>query len=221
MTAFVRSLNVGQPRTREWAGIGRTSIWKEPLPGPVRLGPLGFSGDQVSDTRHHGGVEQAVYVFSREDLDRWAGRLGASIRDGLFGENLTTVGIDVNEAELGERWRVGTALLEVRSVRTPCSDFACWMDENGYDAAGWVKRFAADCRPGPYLRVVEAGVVEVGDPITVEHRPGHGVTASMLFRAWMGETGLWPELLRVPDLVEEARERGERLVRGSGRRTSG
>ena len=216
MTASVRSLNVGQPRTRDWAGIGRTSIWKEPLPGPVRLGPMGFSGDQVSDTKHHGGVDQAVYVFSREDLDRWVERLGAPIRDGLFGENLTTVGIDVNAAELGEQWRVGTALLEVRSVRTPCNDFKGWMGENGFDTTGWVKRFAADARPGPYLKVVEAGVVETGDPITVEHRPGHGVTASMLFRALMGEAELWPELLGVPDLVDEARERGERQMRRTG-----
>jgi len=206
VTASVRSLNVGQPRTREWAGIGRTSIWKEPLPGPVRLGPMGFSGDQVSDTVHHGGVDQAVYVFAREDLNRWAARLGAPIRDGLFGENLTTVGIDVNEAELGEQWRVGTALLEVRSVRTPCHDFKCWMGENGFDTTGWVKRFAADARPGPYLKVLEAGLVGS------EHRPGHGVTVSTLFRAVMGERELLPELLRVPDLVDEARERAERYV---------
>lgn len=212
MTASVRSLNVGQPRTREWAGIGRTSIWKEALPGPVRLGPMGFSGDQVSDTKHHGGIDQAVYVFAREDLDRWAERLGAPIRDGLFGENLTTVGIDVNEAELGEQWRIGTALLEVRSVRTPCNDFRCWMGENGFDNTGWVKRFAADTRPGPYLKVLESGLVESGDPITVEHRPGHGVTVSTMFRAIMGERELLPELLRVPDLVDEAREQAERYV---------
>lgn len=212
MTASVRSVNVGQPRKREWAGIGRTSIWKEPLPGPVRLGPMGLGGDQVSDTKHHGGVDQAVYVFAREDLDRWVERLGAPIRDGLFGENLTTVGIDVNEAELGERWRVGTALLEVRSVRTPCNDFRCWMGENGFDNTGWVKRFAADARPGPYLRVVEAGVVEAADPITVEHRPGHGVTVSTMFRALMGERELLLDLLRVPDLVDEARERAEKYA---------
>lgn len=212
MTASVRSVNVGQPRQREWAGIGRTSIWKEPLPGPVRLGQRGFAGDQVSDTKHHGGIDQAVYVFAREDLDRWAERLGAPIRDGLFGENITSIGIDVNEAELGEQWRVGTALLEVRSVRTPCNDFTCWMGENGFDATGWLKRFAADDRPGPYLKVLEGGLVEPGDPIAVEHRPGHGITVSMLFRALMGERALLPELLRVPDLVDKARRRAERYV---------
>ncbi len=180
MTASVLSLNVGQPRERDWAGIGRTSIWKEALPGPVRLGPMGFSGDQVSDTKHHGGLDQAVYVFAREDLDRWVERLGAPIRDGLFGENLTTVGIDVNEAELGEQWRVGTALLEVRSVRTPCNDFKCWMGENGFDNDRLGQAVRRGCPPralpeGPRGR---AGRVRRPDHRRAPSRPrGHRVDA--------------------------------------------
>ena len=212
MLASVLSVNVGQPRRRDWAGIGRTSIDKRPVAGAVRVEPLGLAGDQVSDTKHHGGVDQAVYAFAREDLDRWAEWLGAPIRDGLFGENLTTRGLDVNEAELGEQWRVGTALLEVRSVRTPCNDFKGWMGETGYDNRAWVKRFAKDARPGPYLRVLEAGVVAAGDPVTVEHRPGHGVTVSTMFRALMGQPDLLPELLRVDGLVDEARVAAERYL---------
>lgn len=212
MTAHVRSVNVGRPRRRTWAGIGRTSIDKRPVPGQVAVRTLGLAGDQVSDTVHHGGVDQAVYAFAREDLDRWSERLGTPIRDGLFGENLTTAGIDVNEARLGERWRVGTALLDVRSVRIPCNDFKGWMGETGVDNRAWVKRFAADARPGAYLRVLEAGVVSAGDPIVVEERPGHDVTVSEMFRALMSEPELLPGLLRVPDLVGEARERAERYV---------
>lgn len=212
MSAQVLSVNVGRPKVRSWAGIGRTSIDKRPVAGPVRVNPLGLEGDEVSDTKHHGGVDQAVYVFAREDLDRWAERLQAPVPDGLFGENLTTWGIDVNEAELGERWRVGTALLEVRSVRTPCNDFKEWMGRRGYDHQGWVRRFRAEARPGPYLRVVQAGVVAAGDPVTVEHRPGHGVTVSTLFRAVMGERHLLPELLAVDDLVPEARRKAEEYV---------
>ncbi len=212
MSAQILSVNVGRPKTRSWAGIGRTSIDKRPVPGPVRVHPLGLDGDQVSDTKHHGGPDQAVYVFAREDLDRWAEWLGSPIRDGLFGENLTTLGIDVNEAEVGERWRVGTALLEVRSVRTPCNDFKEWMGRSGYENQAWVRRFGAEGRPGPYLGVVEAGVVAVGDPLTVEHRPGHGVTVSTMFRALMGERHLLPELLAVENLVPEARRRAEEYV---------
>jgi MOSC domain-containing protein YiiM len=113
MSAHVRSVNVGMPRKAVWAEIGRTSIDKRPVTGPVAVARLGLDGDQVSDTRHHGGVDQAVYAFAREDLDFWAGELGRDVRDGQFGENLTTEGIDVNEAEIGERWRIGTAELEV------------------------------------------------------------------------------------------------------------
>ena len=119
MSALVRSVNVGMPREATWAEIGRTSIDKRPVTGPVSVARLGLDGDQVSDTRHHGGVDQAVYAFSREDLDFWAGELGRDVRDGQFGENLTTEGIDVNEAEIGERWRIGTTELEVASIRIP------------------------------------------------------------------------------------------------------
>ncbi len=96
-----------------------------------------------------------MYAFAREDLDTGSSRLGQPIRAGQFGENLTTSGIDVNAAEVGERWAIGTAQLEVASVRIPCNDFKNWMGLSGYDDTSWVKRFAAEGRPGPYLRVLE------------------------------------------------------------------
>ena len=102
----------------------------------MRVATLGVEGDQVSDTVHHGGPDQAVYAFAREDLDCWARELGRDIRDGQFGENLTTVGIDVNEAEVGERWRIGTAVFEIASVRIPCNDFKNWMGASGYEDRG-------------------------------------------------------------------------------------
>ena len=105
------------------------------------------------------------------------------IPDGQFGENLTTRGIDVNEAEVGERWRVGDALLEVASVRIPCNDFKSWMGRCGYDDRAWVRRFAAENRPGPYLRVLAQGHAPRRRRAEVAHRPGHGVTVSTMFRA--------------------------------------
>ena len=212
MTFTIRSVNVGQPRTWSWAGIGRSSIEKHPVAGPVRVERLGLAGDQVSDTRHHGGVDQAVYAFAREDLDRWEAELGAGIRDGLFGENLTTTGYDVNEAVVGERWRVGSVLLEVASIRIPCNDFKGWMGESGYDNTAWVKRFAATNRPGPYLRVLEEGELRAGDTVEVVGRPGHGVTVSTMFRALTTEHELLPRLLQVDGLVEEARLTAEAYV---------
>src|SRR3954452_5120054 len=127
------SINAGTPQDREWAGIGRTAIEKVPLDGPVHADRLGLVGDQVADTVHHGGVDQAVYAFAREDLDWWEGELGRDIRNGQFAENLTTRGIDVNASEVGERWRIGTALFEVSMVRIPCNDFKNWQRINGYE----------------------------------------------------------------------------------------
>lgn len=220
--AFLVSVNVGLPREANWAGIGRTSIDKHPVTGAVLARRLGLLGDRVSDTKHHGGVDQAVYAFAREDLDAWAAELGHEIRDGQFGENLTTSGIDVNEAEVGERWLVGDAVLEVASVRIPCNDFKAWMGRCGYDDRAWVKRFTAHGRPGPYLRVLTEGEVRAGDELTVVHRPGHGVTVSTMFRALTTEQTLLPELLRVDGLVEEARARAEKYVAGrTGRQPAG
>ncbi|MGZ4478231.1 MAG: MOSC domain-containing protein [Nocardioidaceae bacterium] len=202
--AAVVSVNVGTPVDEEWAGnLRRTAIRKSPVTGPVRVRELGLDGDQVADTEHHGGTYQAVYAFAQEDLDFWTEQLGETVPPGLFGENLTTTGIDVNEAVVGERWRIGTALLQVTEVRIPCNVFKNWLGVRGYDNTVWVKRFTAEGRPGPYLRVLEEGTLRVGDPITVEHRPAHGVTVSTMFKALTTDPALLPELLKVSGLPEK------------------
>ena len=210
--AQVVSVNVGRPREAAWAGIGRTSIDKQPVAGIVAVDRLGLQGDLVADTVHHGGRDQAVYAFAREDLDWWEAELGGEIRDGQFGENLTTRGIDVNEAEMGERWLVGTALLEVAMVRIPCNDFKRWQRLNGYDDRAWVRRFAERARPGPYLRVLQQGEVQAGDDLVVVHQPGHGVTVSTMFRALTTDRSLLPELARVENLTPVARRKLEAFV---------
>lgn len=214
-TPLVRSVNLGLPQEKEWAGIGHSSIDKRAASGPVDVRRLGLEGDTVSDHRHHGGVDQAVYAFAREDLDFWERELGQPIRDGQFGENLTTSGIDVNEAEVGERWRIGTAVFEIASVRVPCNDFRAWMGESGYPPRAWVKRFTAAGRPGPYLRVVQEGHLSPGDAIEVVHRPGHGVTVTTMFRALTTDQDLLPQLLQIDDLIEQARRKAERYVAAS------
>ncbi len=199
--ARVVSVNVATPVAARWAGRPyKTAIDKHPVTEPVRVHELGLEGDQVANTRHHGGIHQAVYAFAQEDLDLWSERLGEPVRPGVFGENLTTAGIDVNEAVLGERWRIGTAVLSPCEVRVPCNTFKAWLGRSGFDNTAWVKRFAADNRPGPYLRVLEPGTLQVGDEIVVEDRPEHGVTVSMMFRAVMGEPELLPRLLAVDGL---------------------
>ncbi len=213
--AQVSSINVGRPREAEWAEIGRTAIAKQPVAGSVRAGRLGLEGDQVADTLHHGGVDKAVYAFAREDLDWWAAELGHEIHDGQFGENLTTRGIDVNEAEIGERWQVGTATFEVVLARIPCNDFKNWQRVSGFDDTAWVKRFTAEHRPGPYLRVVEEGELRAGDDLVVVRRPGHGVTVATMFRALTTDRSLLPELLRIPDLAASARDKVAAADRGA------
>jgi MOSC domain-containing protein YiiM len=198
-TPRVVSVNVGKPVAADWAGdLKRTAIRKHPVRGAVRVGPLGLDGDQVADTRHHGGEYQAVYAFAREDLDWWAGQLGQEIPDGQFGENLTTAGIDVNEALIGERWRIGTTILEVIEVRIPCNVFKGWMRQSGFDHTAWVRRFTTQARPGPYLRVAEPGELSAGDRIDVVHRPDHTVTVSTMFRAFTTDRDLMPSLLAAP-----------------------
>lgn len=214
--ARVLSVNVGTPRAWAWASLGRTSIVKTPVRGAVLATRLGLDGDQISDTQHHGGIDQAVYAFAREDLDRWSVLLGAHVPDGQFGENLTTEGIDVNEAEIGERWAIGSAVFEVASVRIPCNDFKGWMGESGFDHRGWVKRFTAESRPGPYLRVVEEGPISAGDEVEVVYRPGHGVSVTTMFRALTLDRALLPRLLEADALPEQARRTAEAYVAGQG-----
>ena len=199
----VLSVNVATPVDATWAGRpGRTAIHKRPVAGPVRVHELGLEGDQVANTKHHGGPFQAVYAFAQEDLDRWSERLGETVRPGVFGENLTTTGLDVNEAVLGEVWRIGTAVLSPCEIRIPCNTFKAWLGREGFDSTGWLKRFAADNRPGPYLKVLEPGELRAGDEIRVEDRPAHGVTVATMFRAFTGEPELRPLLLDVPGLPD-------------------
>ncbi len=173
---------VHEIRPDPFGQVSTTAIDKRSIRGPVRLSALGAEGDTQCDTANHGGLDQAVYAYAEEDAAWWAAELGReAIPAGLFGENLRTAGIDVSAAEIGERWRIGTAaaagvLVEVTAPRIPCATFQRRMAEEH-----WVRRFTERGAPGAYLRVLEEGVVDVGDPITVLSRPGHGITIADAF----------------------------------------
>lgn len=195
----LRSVNVGRPEPNPYKKTRATGIGKQPYDGPVGVrapGPKhgglgsGLVGDFIGDTRHHGGDGQAVYTFQREDLDRWADLLEREIPDGYFGENLTTVDLEVNEARIGERWQIGDqVVLQVTSPRIPCSTFRGRVGERG-----WLKTFTADARPGAYLSVVLPGTIRRGDTIEVLRRPAHDVTVSLMFRAFTTDRELLPTL---------------------------
>jgi MOSC domain-containing protein YiiM len=161
----------------------RTGIDKRPATGPVRIEPLGLVGDSILDTVNHGGLTQAVYAYAEEDLDWWRSELAGEhrrpITPGSFGENLTVRGVDVNGARAGERWALGTCILEVTDPRTPCSTFAGFMD-----LPRWVRRFVQGERPGAYLRVIEPGFVEAGDEIAVTPGPDDVPTIREVFAAY-------------------------------------
>jgi MOSC domain-containing protein YiiM len=206
----VLSVNVGQPRMNKWKPITLTGIDKRPADGPVMVtapgpkgtGEVGLAGDRVYDVRNHGGPDQAVYAYAREDLDTWAAALGRVLPNGVFGENLTTTGVRVNDALIGERWRVGRELLlEVSCPRIPCGTFQGWLERDG-----WIKQFARAALPGAYLRVIEPGPVSAGDPVRIEHRPAHEVTIAVTFRALTGEPDLLPGLLAADAMPDDIRE---------------
>jgi MOSC domain-containing protein YiiM len=167
----------------------RSGIDKEPVPGRVSVGELGLAGDVQVNRRYHGGEGQAVYAYAQEDADWWAAELDRELPPGRFGENLRTTGLDLTGAVLGERWQVGTALLEVTAPRIPCANFARFW---GVDQL--VKRFTAHGASGAYLRVLQTGDIGAGDEIRVVHRPDHAVTAGLAFRAFTTQKSRLPEL---------------------------
>ncbi|WP_432571274.1 MOSC domain-containing protein [Kineococcus sp. SYSU DK005] len=203
----VVSVNVGRERPVAAKG-GTSGIDKRPVdgpvavraPGPKGVGGSGLAGDHVSDTANHGGDDQAVYAYAREDLDAWAAELGRELRCGVFGENLTTAGVDVTGAVIGETWEVGTALLQVSCPRIPCVTFAVWLGERR-----WLPRFTAARVPGAYLRVLRAGEVRAGDAVRVLDVPGHGVDVATAFAALTTSPGLLPLLRAVPQFPAEDR----------------
>ncbi len=196
----VLSVNVGRARTVPYTDHPEgTGIDKRPVdgpvlvsaPGPKGIGGSGLAGDTICSKEHHGGDEQAVYAVAREDLDDWERELGRPLRDGMFGENLTTRGLDVSGALIGERWRIGSeVVLEVTSGRIPCRTFQGHLGEKR-----WVKRFTERGAPGAYLRVIEPGEIRAGDPVEILHRPDHDVTVAVYFRALTTERTLMPRLL--------------------------
>ncbi|WP_351226467.1 MOSC domain-containing protein [Streptomyces sp. NPDC002133] len=201
------TVNVGRPKAVDHTDHrdGVTGIDKQPAdgpalvtdPGPKGTGGSGVAGDTVCSLRHHGGTHQAVYAFAREDLDFWEGELGRPLPNGSFGENLTTSGLDVTGALIGERWRIGAQLvLQVTSGRVPCRTFAGHLGERG-----WVGRFTRTAAPGAYLRVVEPGEIRAGDPIEIVHRPDHDVTVALSFRAGTTERSLLPRVLAAGDAL--------------------
>ena len=207
----IASVNVGRPREVD---TGRrtvsTAIWKAPVEGRVRVQGVNVHGDDQADRSLHGGPDKAVYAYAAEETAQWQRELGRELGTAPFGENLTTEGIDVSGALIGERWRIGTTVLEVVQPRLPCFKLALRIGDPTF-----LRRFAQASRPGAYLRIVEPGELAAGDAIEVdaESLPEHGVTMRMVSDAILLDESLIPQVLQAPGLLPSLREwMTERIV---------
>ena len=187
--AILQSVNRGKPEPIP-AKSSLTGIFKRPVVGPVEIDAQGLRDDAVIDRKHHGGVDQAIYVYFADDYEWWAGELGETVAPGTFGENLTLSGIKGRAVAVGDRFAVGPVVLEVTSHRTPCMVFAARMGD-----PRWVKRFHRANRPGAYCRVITSGAVEAGASVTYQPYTGERITVSELM-ALDGTRELDPDFMR-------------------------
>jgi MOSC domain-containing protein YiiM len=202
------SVNVGTPkRVDTGQRIVETAIWKDPVEGRVKVRGANLDGDRQADLTVHGGPNKAVYAYAIEETRRWEEELGRPFGVGAWGENLTTEGVDVSGAVLGERWRIGTTLLEVVQPRLPCFKLALKMEDPTF-----VRRFAQASRPGAYLKIVEEGELGAGDEIEVSGRPDHGVDVRLVADAFLLDHSLIPRAQAAPQLLDSLREQMAQLV---------
>jgi len=203
VTGRLLSVNVGRPQPIA-SRRGRpllSAIGKRPVDGRVRVAGVNLEGDDQADRRVHGGPDKAIYAYAAEDARWWAGSLGRDLVPGAFGENLTTQGIDVTGAVIGERWRIGDVLLEVAQPRLPCAKLGIAFGDGRF-----VKAFGQASRPGAYLRIVSEGSLGEGDQVEVSGRPAHGVTVGTVFRAILLEPELLDEAAAAPELAADLAE---------------
>jgi MOSC domain-containing protein YiiM len=144
----------------------------------------------------HGGPDKAVYAYAGEDTAWWEAQFEAPLGPGVWGENLTTEGVDVTNAVIGERWRVGSVELEVCQPRIPCVKLGTRFGD-----LRMVQIFARACRPGAYLRIVTEGDLGAGDAIDVLSRPDHGVTIELVSRAILLDKSLRERAVSAPELA--------------------
>jgi MOSC domain-containing protein YiiM len=197
----VLSVNVGGVAPFKAGRAKRSAIVKAPVEGPVAVHGVNLDGDDQADRRVHGGPEQAVYAYARESYAWWEEELGRALAPGTFGENLTLEGVEVDGAPIGERWRVGTTLLEVTGPRIPCFKLAARMGDPKF-----VKRFAQARRSGAYLRIVAEGELQAGDEVRIAARPEHDVTVAMVNDALLHDHALAARIVAAPELHARIRE---------------
>lgn len=167
----LRTACIGHPTTIR-AKSGLTGHLKLPVPGPVQITTAGLAGDCIIDRAHHGGPDQALYLFTDPDRLVWEQALGRPLPDGTMGENLVIDALDSASLCIGDLLTIAEVVLQVTSPRTPCATLATFLGDPKL-----VKTFFAIARPGAYLRVLHPGTLRRGDPVT--HTPWHGTRVTL------------------------------------------
>ena len=199
--ATVLSVNVGRAREFDYNGRpAKSAIWKSPVAGRIAARGVNLEGDDQADRKAHGGPDKSVYAYATEDLRWWEEKLGRSLQYGEFGENLTTEGIAVNDSLVGERWAIGTLVLEVSEPRIPCWRLGVRMNDPKFP-----RRFTEALRPGSYLRIVVEGAVAAGDEIKIVDRPNHDLTVRDVFRIYTRDHEEAERILAIADMSESWR----------------
>jgi MOSC domain-containing protein YiiM len=197
-TPRVLAVSVGRPREFDYHGRpARSAIWKAPVSGRVAARGVNLAGDDQADREAHGGPDKALYAYAVEDARWWASREGREFKHGAFGENLTTEGIEVNDALVGERWAIGSAVFEISEPRVPCWRLGVRMNDPTF-----IRRFTEALRPGTYMRIVREGDVGAGDAIEVVSKPEHDLSVRDVFRIYTRDRGEVGRLLDVPQMSE-------------------
>lgn len=197
----VLSVNIGTVREFEYSGRpAKSAIWKLPAVGRIAARGVNLAGDDQADRQAHGGPDKAVYAYAAEDLRWWEQEIGRSLAYAEFGENLTTEGIEVNNALVGERWQIGTTVLEVSEPRIPCWRLGVRMNDKMFP-----RRFTEALRPGSYMRIIVEGDVGTGDDIRIVERPDHDLTIRDVFRIYTRDRDEVERLLAVPQMSESWR----------------
>jgi len=207
------SINIGKAQPIANGGkSGVTGIFKQPARGAVRVGNLGLEGDAVVNKKHHGGPDQAVYVYGADDYAWWSAELGFDLEPGTFGDNLTVSNLEASDLNIGDRLHIGDqVVLEISAARIPCATLAARMDDSTF-----VKRFRHAERPGIYCRVIQGGAIDAGDGVTLETYSGATITVREMFQLYYDNSADEAAIRRVlaaPIAIRARQDNEERLAK--------
>ena len=204
------SINIGRKQFIPTRGLSvGTGIFKKPVDSPVIISRLGLEDDYISNKKHHGGPDQAVYIYGQGDYDWWELELGQKFSPGTFGENLTVSSLESAAFYIGDRVKIGAVILEVTAPRIPCDTFATRMGDPGF-----IDRFRNAERPGLYCRVLQEGTIRIGEEVTFESCRNDKVTLMEIFRdyyAKAADVSTLQRFLRSP-IASRARKDLERRL---------